>query len=301
MPSASGVYSLPVGYLAVTGATIQASQHNPPLEDIAAALTARLSRDGSAPMTGALKALPGTAAAPGYAFSTDASTGLLKTTNGLGISIAGTQVAEFTAAGMASGVWVPGMLIPWTRSIAPPSALWVLPVGQTLSRTTFPTLWTIAQAEIAAGSTFFNNGDGSTTFGIGDLRGRVIAAVDNLGGSTANRLAAGSLASVRHTVGGAGATDTVQLSTPNLPPYTPSGGVAVTQSFGSNGTPLSIFSGGGTAGFSGAGANASGNLYGGAGVTPSGSFTGNAQGGTSSPLSVVQPTMLLSAIMFAGA
>jgi hypothetical protein len=32
-------------YLAVTRPTIQASQHNPPLLDIAAALTARLSRD----------------------------------------------------------------------------------------------------------------------------------------------------------------------------------------------------------------------------------------------------------------
>jgi hypothetical protein len=41
MPSANGVYSLPSGYLAVTGATIQASQHNPPLEDIAAAAAAK--------------------------------------------------------------------------------------------------------------------------------------------------------------------------------------------------------------------------------------------------------------------
>ena len=55
MPDDSnGVYSLPSGYLAVTGETILASQHNPPLEDIADALTARLSRSGAAPMTGDL-------------------------------------------------------------------------------------------------------------------------------------------------------------------------------------------------------------------------------------------------------
>ncbi|MFG1340364.1 phage tail protein [Xanthobacter autotrophicus] len=51
----NGVYSLPAGYLAVTGATVLPSQHNPPLEDIAAALTARLSRSGAAPMLGDLK------------------------------------------------------------------------------------------------------------------------------------------------------------------------------------------------------------------------------------------------------
>ncbi len=50
MPTTSGVYSLPPGYLAVSGQDIKASQHNPPLEDIAAALTGRLPRDGSAPM-----------------------------------------------------------------------------------------------------------------------------------------------------------------------------------------------------------------------------------------------------------
>jgi hypothetical protein len=61
VPSSNGVYSLPPGYLAVTGSTIQASQHNPPLEDIAAALTLRLSRDGSAPMTGAMQAAVGSA------------------------------------------------------------------------------------------------------------------------------------------------------------------------------------------------------------------------------------------------
>jgi hypothetical protein len=48
MPSSNGVYSLPPGYLAATGTTIQVSQHNPIFEDVAAALTLRLSRDGTA-------------------------------------------------------------------------------------------------------------------------------------------------------------------------------------------------------------------------------------------------------------
>lgn len=54
MPRVSGQYSLPPSYLAVSGQTIRAQQHNPPLEDIATALTNSLPRDGSAPMVGNL-------------------------------------------------------------------------------------------------------------------------------------------------------------------------------------------------------------------------------------------------------
>lgn len=47
---------MPPGYFATDGTTIEVSQHNPPLEDIAQALTDSLPRDGSAPMTGNLNA-----------------------------------------------------------------------------------------------------------------------------------------------------------------------------------------------------------------------------------------------------
>jgi hypothetical protein len=56
MPTdASGNYSLPPGYQAITGRTIEASQHNPPLEDIASALTSRVTRNGATVMTGPLQ------------------------------------------------------------------------------------------------------------------------------------------------------------------------------------------------------------------------------------------------------
>ena len=54
MPRSGGIYTLPPGYFATDGTTIEVSQHNPPLEDIAQALTDSLPRDGSAPMTGNL-------------------------------------------------------------------------------------------------------------------------------------------------------------------------------------------------------------------------------------------------------
>lgn len=46
----SGIYSLPPGYLATTGQTILASQHNPPFEDVASSLSQVLLRSGVAPM-----------------------------------------------------------------------------------------------------------------------------------------------------------------------------------------------------------------------------------------------------------
>lgn len=52
----NGNYSLPNGYLAVTGQTILATQHNPPLEDIAAALSQVLLRSGVAPLSGNISA-----------------------------------------------------------------------------------------------------------------------------------------------------------------------------------------------------------------------------------------------------
>ena len=54
MPRSGGIYTLPPGYFATDGTTIEVSQHNPPLEDVAQALTDSLPRDGSAPMTGNL-------------------------------------------------------------------------------------------------------------------------------------------------------------------------------------------------------------------------------------------------------
>lgn len=52
--NSAGVYSLPSGYKVASGDTIVISQHNPPLEDIAQALTDSLCADGRNPMTGLL-------------------------------------------------------------------------------------------------------------------------------------------------------------------------------------------------------------------------------------------------------
>ncbi|MBB3772016.1 hypothetical protein FHS55_002625 [Angulomicrobium tetraedrale] len=52
---ANGIYSLPVGYRVTVGDDVLPSQHNPPFEDVEAALSLLLLRDGRAAMTGALE------------------------------------------------------------------------------------------------------------------------------------------------------------------------------------------------------------------------------------------------------
>jgi microcystin-dependent protein len=230
MPSANGVYSLPPGYLAVTGQTILASQHNPIFEDVAAALTARLSRDGTAAMTGSIQFAPGTVNVPGAVFSTDLSSGFYKTTAGIGVAIGGVKVAEFLAGGLVGSREV-GELVPWTGSAAP-SNLWLLPFGQTVSRTTYASLWAFAQIEIAAGSTLYNNGDGSTTFGIVDIRGRLPVGWDAMGGTAAGRVTTAGSGVDGTTLGSVGGAQTYTVQRSDLPNVAPTfTGSASGQSF----------------------------------------------------------------------
>jgi microcystin-dependent protein len=298
LPSdANGVYSLPSGYLAVTGEVIQASQHNPPLEDLATAMSARLMRTGAAPMTGPIKVVDGSVGSPAVQFANGSSTGLYKTTNGIGVSIGGTKVAEFAAGGIISGAKFIGEIFDWTGTTAPP--LCVLPYGQTLSRTTYADLWAFAQIEIAAGNTFYNNGNGSTTFGIGDCRGRVRASNDAMGGTTAGRLT-DAVSGFGNGMGETGGNEKRTLETSNLPPYTPSGTITT----GS----LAIYNS--TDGVQGAGSSQvvkGGSISGSSGTQStvltqfSGfSFTGTPQGGTSAPIITVQPTIIMNCALFVG-
>lgn len=293
MPSdANGVYSLPVGYLATPGAKVKPSQHNPIFEDVAAALSARLLKSGNAPMTGQLLLAQGIPGVGGVGFNNAPGYGLFKTTNGVGIYIGGALVTEFTATGVLKSSRYIGELIPWSRLTAP--ALCVLPIGQTLSRVTYADLWAVAQVEIAGGNTFYNNGDGSTTFGVGDLRGRVLAAMD--GGTGRLTTAGGGVDGL--TLGAAGGAQSRVILTANLPAYTPAGLI----------TDGTIAISGGTAGAV-AGTTAvaaAGHAFAdvGAAIAASQSgttFAGTPQGGVSSPVQIAQPTFVTNFALFAGA
>lgn len=85
---------------------------------------------------------------------------------------------SFSYLTLATG-FVSGMLMPYAGASAPSG--WLLCYGQAISRTTYADLFT------ALGTTY-GVGDGSTTFNLPDLRGRVVAGQDDMGGSSANRL-----------------------------------------------------------------------------------------------------------------
>lgn len=285
---ANGNHSLPPGYLAVQGQTVQPSNHNPPLEDISSSLTGSLPRDGSAAMTAPVKLPDGTSAAPAVTFASEPTLGLYRKSAGV-VAVAGGKLqidAHFL-----------GELIHYTGLTAQP--LTVFPFGQTLSRTTYADLWTFAQAEITAGNLFYNTGDGSTTFGIGDCRAFVFAAKDNMGGTAANRLTLAVSGVDGTKLGWASGSQSTVLVTANLPPYTPSGTItngAIT----STPSQAQVVTGVGGLAF-GAGSGGGLNSLTVSSTQAPSTFTGTPQGGTSTAVNNVQPTMVVNVLLYVGA
>lgn len=286
---ANGNFSLIGGYLAVTGETIQPSQHNPPLEDIASALTARLLRSGVAPMTGPLKTITGSKTSPAIYPNSNPSIGIYWTATGIAF------------AGTVAGVRFIGELIEWTRLTAAP--LTVFPYGQTLLRASYPDLWTAAQTEIAAGNTFYNNGDGSTTFGIGDLRGRVIAGKDDMGGTAAGRLTTAAGGVDGATLGASGGGQSVTLVQGNLPAL--SLAVDIPAGQGQHHHPYTRGSQDAVGGAGFASQNPGyGKIYPGdsTGDATLPQMSGTAAlGGSSTPFALTQPTFVCNYLLYAGA
>lgn len=119
-----------------------------------------------------------------------------------------------------------GVALPFFGTSAPNSSF-VLPYGQAISRTTYSTLFTMF-------STTFGTGDGSTTFNIPDLRGRVVAGKDNMGGSAASRL---SSIITGTTLGATGGTETHTLTAAQAPVMSGTGtGSGTTGASGNIGT-----------------------------------------------------------------
>jgi microcystin-dependent protein len=122
------------------------------------------------------------------------------------------EVGNTGAVDITADTIIPaGMIMPTAGSVEPSG--WLYCYGQNLSRTTYARLFT------ALGTTY-GAGDGSTTFGLPDLRGRTIAGRDNMGGSTASRLTAGLSGITGTTLGSAGGTETHTLTTAQMPVHT---------------------------------------------------------------------------------
>lgn len=184
-----GNYTLPPSYHVTNGDVTDASQHNPPFEDIADAMTNRLHRDGRTSWTGNQNA------------NGNKLTGLAE----------GTNPTDAVRVAQLSNMGIPvGTVIDYAGSTAPDG--WIICDGRAVSRTDFAALFAVV-------GTTFGNGDGSTTFNVPDLRGRVVAGLDNMGGAAASRLGSSGLGTSATSVGASGGTQTHTLTTAQMPSH----------------------------------------------------------------------------------
>jgi microcystin-dependent protein len=161
---------------------------------------------------------------------------------------------------------------------------WALLNGQAISRTANPAL-------LSRYGTAFGVGDGSTTFNLPDLRGRVIAGKDNMGGASANRLTFPVTGGLNgDTMGATGGDEIHLITTAELPahghPVTINDpghihGVGVRADFASTGS---------TGGMNEFGGSTQNTKTGTTGITASAGNTGGGGGHNN-----IQPTIILNA------
>lgn len=112
--------------------------------------------------------------------------------------------------GSTVGALPAGSVIPFAGSSAP--ANWLLCAGQAVSRTDYGALFAVI-------GTTYGSGDGSTTFNVPDLRGRVVAGIDNMGGSAASRLTSTTITGGADAAGEVGGAQTHALSLSEMPSH----------------------------------------------------------------------------------
>jgi len=179
-----GIFSLVASYFATPGQTIRTEQHNPPLEDIASALSNVLVRDGRAAMTGPLNM------------------------NGQVINNVGVGTASTSVATLAQAVPIGGGIDFWGDT-AP--ALWQFAYGQVLSQTAFAELYAVFGAKYNTGA------EGAGNFRMPDKRGRGSISKDNMGGVPAGRVTTAGSGVDGTTLGAGGGAQTVPILMENLP------------------------------------------------------------------------------------
>lgn len=173
--------------------------------------------------------------------------------------------------------------------------------GTTVVSTTSTTITLSANASVTTVTTAqvfpWGNGNGATTFNVPDLRGRVLPGRDNMGGTAANRLTSTYYGETAAALGANGGAESKVLLTANLPAYTPSGSIAITDP-GHRHEGNTNTTSAGTAVFASAaapGGTAIQTQTATTGITAA--FTGVAQGGTSTAFSIVQPSMTINYIV----
>lgn len=223
---------------------VTASRMDAEHDDISSSLSNTICRDGQSTTTARIPFASGVSCAAGstssvaYAQANDPNTGLyfpatdqwglvaggaatLAGTSS-GVSVSGTLSASGSlsvtgAATLSSTLAVSGDITQHGQLIVPIGTVldyaggaapngWLLCFGQAVSRTTYASLFALL-------STNFGAGDGSTTFNLPDLRGRVVAGKDDMGGTSANRLTNQSGGLNGDLLGATGGAETHTLTT----------------------------------------------------------------------------------------
>lgn len=286
---------------------ISSAAVNSDLSDIAAALTGSLARDGQGGMTAELPL-----ANAGFSYTSDPNTGMHRTgADAQAIECGGVDIIDVDASGATvngdlevTGTVTSGGVailpiglgpLPWSGTAAP--AKWLLCRGQSLLRASYPDLWAFASSEIALGNILFTNGNGTTTFTIADMSGGAPFGSNN----GTDRLTTANSGVNGDVLGSVAGLPNPVITTANLPAYTPSGGVSLSLTstiidLRQAGGPVltTSISPGGSASAS-FGPTAASITTGGTGT-----FTGNAQGGTSTPIKTQPRTVITNYIIYAG-
>jgi microcystin-dependent protein len=271
--NSAGTYSLPEAPF-TPNTSISSSATNSNNSDLADALTDSLSRDGQGGMNAQLSL-----SLSGFNYTSDPDTGVSRSAANTQIITVGGQsytvtASDVTAPSGLSLLPLIGEIRMWALSTAPTG--WVLLRGQACT-TSYP-LWRAAL--IADGSPYGTSGSDPL---FPDMRCVVPAGKDTDRGLIPEATTLGA------TIGDAETT----LATENLPPYTPSGTVTkpnITVT-GGNGVTSGLVSG--------AAPPTTGATFGaaiGASLDSTPEFTGTAQGGTSTPIGRVQPTIIVNFI-----
>jgi microcystin-dependent protein len=104
-----------------------------------------------------------------------------------------------------------GSVMPFAGATPPDG--WLFCYGQAVSRASYSDLF-------AAIGTTYGAGDGSTTFNVPDLRGRVAAGKDDMGGGVAGRITGSGQAGINGTtLGAAGGAQDNTLDTTRIPAH----------------------------------------------------------------------------------
>lgn len=128
-----------------------------------------------------------------------------------------------------------GVVSPFAGSTAPTG--WLLCFGQEAPISLYGALYGVLGTTYGS-LTNGSGGAGSTHFRLPDLRGRVIAGVDNMGGSTAGRLSGTTITGGADALGRVGGAQTHQLSIDEMPSHNHSWSTVLMDNPSGSGYPL---------------------------------------------------------------